>query len=795
MPLNTTLPSVSQAQSLLTPTQSDQSVGILNHLFGIPNGNWHSLYYQTIGGVGNGSLFFTLLKDFDLVVLAFVVITVFITMAIGVTSTAHEGKAFGNRYHALWTPLRSAFAMVLLAPIPGIGLSLIQGIVLLMIWFSIGGANYLATQATTYMAQNGGQRTSIAPGGGRVLANDVLQSELAMQFFINYEGAKINPTYTVSPWRPDQLASTGAFNPNASSDSLGPVASQGGPGHYTITFNTSGVKTTGGYLWGLIDANGVTPGQFGKFTITCTSQNSPMCAAQISAIEQMIATEAPYVQSLVNSSQAAAGSSSTSATNKAATNGPTLTNPTVLKAAAAYDAAVANAEQQTIAQMHPELMQAMDNINSNVTHLGWWTLGMYYWDIAHVNAGIQAQIGQPPVWSGYNAKAINKAMSSASDRKTFGEIEKAAKAGLDAASSASGIGNYKNLLTEIFSSEGAWYVDMSPWNLMGAFGGKAVANPLARLQMAGDLIMTTEVPAAIGAYTILRSVASAGKDGAEASDVPVLSGVAGAVAGAVSGATKAIGPYVAALVVAIFVVGAIWAYYLPSVPFIIWTMGLLGWLIFLIEALVGAVVWAAGIALPEGEGLFGPRGDQGVMLFLNIMFRPALMVIGFFASFMLIGIVGPIIGGSFGVFMGGMYSITGSGVTSSSPMSTVMALNPITWVASSVVLTIIMLTVTHKIFGLVTWIPENVFRWVGGQGVQLGEGGDEQRARGHVDAVGGFVNKGAGPKAKGADGAGEGAGSGSAGGGGEEVGGEKVGGNDIAGGGETVAEAPPTKPE
>ena len=51
MPLNTTLPSVSQAQSLLTPSQSDQSVGILNHLFGIQNGDWHSLYYQTIGGV------------------------------------------------------------------------------------------------------------------------------------------------------------------------------------------------------------------------------------------------------------------------------------------------------------------------------------------------------------------------------------------------------------------------------------------------------------------------------------------------------------------------------------------------------------------------------------------------------------------------------------------------------------------------------------------------------------------------------------------------------------------------
>ena len=552
-------------------------------------------------------------------------------------------------------------------------------------------------------------------------------------------------------------------------------------------------------LWGFIHTNGVTPGQFGKITIDCASQSSPMCTAQLSAIKQMIASEAPYVQSLVNSSQAAAGSSSTSATNKAATNGPSLTDPTIVNAATAYDAAMSTAEQQIVAQAHPALMAAMNNINTSVTHLGWWSLGMYYWDIAHVNAGIQAKLGKMPRWSGYNQAAINKAMSSKSDRKTFAKIDAAAAAGVQAANSSSGLGTGSSLLTKVFSSEGAWYTKMSPWSLTYGSGGKSV-DPLAALQMAGDIIVTAEIPTVIGAYVTLRSVTSSVKNAASDADTPLIGAATGAGAGALNGAAKAIGSYVLALVIGIFVVGAIWAYYLPSVPFIIWTMGLLGWLIFLIEALVGAVVWAAGIALPEGEGIFGPRGDQGVMLFLNVMFRPALMVIGFFASFILMGIVGPLIGGSFGVFMSGMYSITGSGVTSSSPMSTIMALNPITWLASSVVLTIIMLTVTHKIFGLVNWIPENVFRWVGGQGVQLGEGGDEQRARGHVDAVGAFVNKNAGPqKARSADGAGgiergPGAGVDAVGGKSGEVGGQ---GNstDVAGGGDVIEQAPPTKPE
>ncbi len=768
--LNTTLPSLAQSQALLTPAKGDQSVGILNNLFGIPGGNWHSIYYQMIGGVGSGSLFFTLLKDFDLVVLAFVTIMTFITLGIGATSTAHEGKAFGSRYHALWTPLRSALAMILLAPIPGVGLSLIQGVLLLMVWFSIGGANYLATAATRYMAQNGGQLTSIAPGGGQMLAKETLQSELAMSFFVNYEGATINPIYTVSPWHPDGT---------------------GGAGHYTVTFTTPGKM--GGFM-GFFQ-RGIGPGQAGRFTVKCISKKDPMCAAQVAAIVQMIKTEVPYAVKMVNSTQAAAGSTTISQNNKYATQPPSAQAALVVyKAGKTYDATVDAAEQQIISQAHPELMQAMDNINANVTHLGWWTLGMYYWDIAHVNAGIQAKIGRPPVWSGFDLHAIDKAMSSRTDQQTFAKIASAAGASVRAAKESNGVDTARSLLTRVFTSQGAWFSNLSPWHLLDG-------DPLARFQMAGDLIVTTEVPGAIASYMTMRSIASGANT--ESKGAGIFGEGTSWLTGAANAAIKTAGPYVAIAAVALFCLGAVWAYYLPSVPFILWTMALIGWLIFLIEALVGSVVWAAGIALPEGEGIFGPRGDQGVMLFLNVMFRPTLMVIGFFCSFMLLNTLGPIVGGSFGAFMGGMYSITGSGVTSSSAMSTVMALNPFTYVATAALTTIIMLILVHKVFGLITWLPENVFRWVGGQGVQLGESHDEQKARGHVDAIGAFVNKTAAPqKAKGARGGvggRKGLGAAVAADAGEEgdeeaVGGEG-GGNDVAGGGEIGDVAPPSKPE
>lgn len=121
----------------------------------------------------------------------------------------------------------------------------------------------------------------------------------------------------------------------------------------------------------------------------------------------------------------------------------------------------------------------------------------------------------------------------------------------------------------------------------------------------------------------------------------------------------------------------------------------------------------------------------------------------------------------------------------------VTALNPITWIATSALATVIIVALAHKIFGLVTWLPENVFRWVGGQGVQLGAAHDEQNTRagfaafvsGKSKAHSGMVSddeksssskKGPAPKAEGegAKGANQGQG--------EE--GAATGGNKVAGG-------------
>ena len=178
------------------------------------------------------------------------------------------------------------------------------------------------------------------------------------------------------------------------------------------------------------------------------------------------------------------------------------------------------------------------------------------------------------------------------------------------------------------------------------------------------------------------------------------------------------------------------------------TSAVLGWFIQIFEAFVAAPLWAAAHAPPEGQGMAGEYGKQGYMLFLSILMKPPLMVFGFFLSFELVKIVGMMLGDGFMIFATGM--------------QTNYATGPIAFLALTVLLAGMIVTFGHKVFGLITWLPDNVIRWVGQQAQSLGEHADEHRVRAIVAAAatqgGGVAGGAAGkllPKDKGKGGEGK----------------------------------------
>ncbi|TID97733.1 type IV secretion protein DotA, partial [Legionella pneumophila] len=75
-------------------------------------------------------------------------------------------------------------------------------------------------------------------------------------------------------------------------------------------------------------------------------------------------------------------------------------------------------------------------------------------------------------------------------------------------------------------------------------------------------------------------------------------------------------------------IGFVTAYYIPVLPYMIFTFGSFAWLIAVIEAMVAAPIVALGVTHPEGNEAFG-KGEFAIMILVNVFLRPSLMIIGY----------------------------------------------------------------------------------------------------------------------------------------------------------------------
>lgn len=90
-------------------------------------------------------------------------------------------------------------------------------------------------------------------------------------------------------------------------------------------------------------------------------------------------------------------------------------------------------------------------------------------------------------------------------------------------------------------------------------------------------------------------------------------------------------PLLLAWIGVMVMVGFTTAYYVPMLPYMIFTFGSIAWLIAVIEAMVAAPIVALGVTHPEGHDAFG-KGENAIMILMNVFLRPALMIIGYIAA-------------------------------------------------------------------------------------------------------------------------------------------------------------------
>jgi len=164
--------------------------------------------------------------------------------------------------------------------------------------------------------------------------------------------------------------------------------------------------------------------------------------------------------------------------------------------------------------------------------------------------------------------------------------------------------------------------------------------------------------------------------------------------------------------------GAFCAFYLPLLPFIIYTTAIVGWLTMVVEAVIASPIIALGHVIPDqSEGLTA-MSKPGYLILLSLVLRPILMVIGFFSGMLIID--------AFGMFLLQGYKVA---ILSAAGDHVVGLL---TGIISTMIFIGLAINLITKSIGLTTELPDKVMRVVGQGAESFGDQHINQQTGGFV---------------------------------------------------------------
>ena len=163
----------------------------------------------------------------------------------------------------------------------------------------------------------------------------------------------------------------------------------------------------------------------------------------------------------------------------------------------------------------------------------------------------------------------------------------------------------------------------------------------------------------------------------------------------------------------LLIIGLAMAYLLPFLPYILWFSGVISYFIVCVEAVVGAPLWMLAHLETEGEGL-GQKTAHGYMFFLNVLFRPVLMVFGLVSGWLLMNILGEFLKYSLSVLYGSS-SFSFSGWASIGMFFVTL-----------IIFCYLSYLLISKCFALIHHLPNEVLAWAGGHVAKIGGGEDER---------------------------------------------------------------------
>lgn len=599
---------------------------------------------------------------------------------VGVVSTAHEGKVLGQRWHQIWAPVRVVMGIGGLVPLPGIGLCAAQLLVVQIAMWGIGFADTVWKNYVDAIADEGKVAVTINIPKTYDTIKNIATTEVCYAQASKIWGYEESNAFwrffagSVDIKKPEDIYS---FNKN----------SYQGPRDTNST--SSGVKY-GVHTWSYGDTCG---------EISVTVYNS-VDEKRAEIIKNMISKIRPEAEKLAVQDV----SDVDKFNNIDASLFFSLKNE--------FDEAMYSAAVEWSKGKDEEARKAFIE---NAKEAGWSTAATWYMTLSRISGEVVSAATAEPDYEYPNYSDLDK--DSGVDKLVekmnyFGNWwDNTYPRGVQLSGNALKASSDSNPIVEMFS-----FLLI----LVEQFSEIDAAQPLVSNVNFGHNILWTA-----WAVTLSGATAQGMIEGSTSSIFGMGASLLTGGPSFLKGFLSFFSPLIYVMVSGLFMIGAMHAYVLPMMPYIMWLFAITGWITFILEALVAAPIWALAHCRMDGAELIDQGQKTGYMLSFNLFLRPVLMLLGLILSMSAYSIVID--------FMNRTAFPAITSVTAGSVTGIVGAL------VLCAILTYLHFQLAVRTFSLIHMVPDRVSRWFGAGGENLGEESDTQKG---VSIVGGVIAKG-----------------------------------------------------
>lgn len=667
-----------------TPAAGDSSVTFLREIFGpVIDSIWSSS--DARGGDVDSPLG-RMLGPFNSAVLFLGMVFVGYTTIKGTVDSAHDGEVLGKKMSEIWVPIRTVGGSALVLPTTA-GYSVVQYGVLWLAIQSAGIGNAILGAGLDYIAENNMVARPHLPDT-RQLASSILKYEVcaaAMNAHYAASGATTRIVPEEKSWVVRNSGEIGVGD--VAAGPLGVLYAAYKSSYRVTEFHWRAVENSkpaylsadvcGALTWE--ESHESAEGN-GNTQVAVKS----LMAAQADAVRAMIAELRPVAQQI--------------AAFQPMTRG-------------AIEAAAANYEKRLMTAAKQVVQQSADGRRAEFVEAvragGWIYLPTYYNHLIQLNDVMQSALNALPATSPISIEDKETSMVLQNYHDAMTVANEYLKASTDApiqerkrqfkqdGEFPTSWGDFKRLLSG-FAQTGIYEFTQQ-------LAGSNLSH-VGQIKAVGDTIMGSAEAIATMAF-VANGVANS--NAAKLTVGNVFD--AGAALGAIN-------PILMTIVISLLAFGAVAAYYIPLIPFIVGVTAVIKWFVLVFESVIAAPLFAVAHMHPDGHDAVG-RAGPGYMLILGLLMRPALTVFGFFGS---IWLAQPVTG-----YINIAYMTAVQGAEHNS-FSFIAA-----FVAYVIIYVIIMTSVIHSVFTLVNWLPDNILRWIGGSLNAHGIGDGETKEAEH----------------------------------------------------------------